>query len=61
MPRVDQAPAAQPGQPVTVTGKVVDASGMPVIGAAVIVKGTTIGTSTGVDGDFSLQVPPPLG
>ena len=41
------------------TGKVVDASGMPVIGAAVIVKGTTIGTSTGVDGDFSLQVPPP--
>ena len=54
-----KAPAAQPGQPVTVTGNVVDASGMPVIGAAVIVKGTTIGTSTGVDGDFSLQVPPP--
>ena len=54
-----KAPAAQPGQPVTVTGKVVNASGMPVIGAAVIVKGTTIGTSTGVDGDFSLQVPPP--
>ena len=54
-----KAPAAQPGQPVTVTGKVVDASGMPVIGATVIVKGTTIGTSTGVDGDFSLQVPPP--
>ena len=54
-----KAPAAQHGQPVTVTGKVGDASGMPVIGAAVIVKGTTIGTSTGVDGDFSLQVPPP--
>lgn len=54
-----KAPAAQPGQPVTVTGEVVDASGMPVIGAAVIIKGTTIGTSTGVDGDFSLQVPPP--
>ncbi len=54
-----KAPAAQPGQPVTVTGKVVDASGMPVIGAAVIIKGTTIGTSTGVDGDFSLQGPPP--
>ena len=54
-----KAPAAQPGQPVTVTGKVVDACGMPVVGAAVIIKGTTIGTSTGVDGDFSLQVPPP--
>ena len=51
--------AAQSGQPVSVTGTVVDASGMPVIGAAVIIKGTTIGTSTGVDGDFTLQVPPP--
>ena len=54
-----KAPAAQPGQPVTVTGKVVDASGMPVIGAAVIVKGTTFVTITGVDGFFSLHFPPP--
>lgn len=54
-----KAAAAQPGQPVSVTGTVVDAAGMPVIGAAVIIKGTTIGTSTGVDGSFSLQVPPP--
>ena len=54
-----KAPAAQPGQPVTVTGKVVDASGMPVIGAAVIFKGARIRTGSRVDGGFWLQGPPP--
>ena len=44
---------------VTVTGKVVDKAGLPIVGAAVLVKGTTIGTSTGLDGEFSLQIPPP--
>ena len=42
-----------------VSGKVVDSKGMPVIGAAVLVKGTTIGTSTDVDGAYTLQVPAP--
>ena len=46
-------------QPISVTGNVLDTYGNPVVGAAVIVKGTTIGTSTGVDGAYSLQVPPP--
>ncbi len=50
---------ALPSQPVTVTGAVVDAAGQPVIGATVVVKGTTIGASTDVNGAFSLQVPPP--
>ena len=36
------------------TGVVVDATGETVIGASVIVKGTTNGTITGIDGDFSL-------
>ena len=45
--------------PVTVTGRVVDADGLPVIGAAVIVKDTTIGTSTDIDGNYTLQVPSP--
>lgn len=40
----------------TLKGKVVDASGQPVMGAAVVVDGTTNGTSTGIDGDFSLVV-----
>ena len=38
-----------------ITGKVVDASG-PVIGAAVIEAGTSNGTSTDVDGSFTLTV-----
>ena len=37
------------------TGVVVDATGETVIGASVIVKGTTNGTITGLDGDFSLS------
>ena len=41
----------------TVSGTVVDEAGQPVIGATVIVKGTTIGTTTGVDGEFQLPVP----
>ena len=39
-----------------VKGVVVDAVG-PVIGAAVVQQGTTNGTSTGIDGDFVLNVP----
>ena len=39
----------------TCTGIVKDATGETVIGASVIVKGTTNGTITGIDGDFSLQ------
>ena len=35
-------------------GIVKDATGEPVIGASVVVKGTTNGTITGLDGDFSL-------
>lgn len=39
-----------------VTGTIVDPSGMPVIGANVMVKGTTNGTITDMDGKFSLEV-----
>lgn len=41
----------------TITGTIVDPSGMPVIGANVMVKGTTNGTITDMDGKFSLEVP----
>ena len=40
----------------TVTGKVIDDLGEPVIGANVVVKGTTTGIITDVDGNFSLSV-----
>ena len=40
-----------------VTGQVLDENGEPVIGASVVVKGTTIGTVTDFDGNFTLDVP----
>ena len=39
----------------TCTGVVKDATGETIIGASVVVKGTTNGTITGLDGDFSLS------
>ena len=44
-------------QAATVKGSVVDATGEPVIGASVVVEGTTNGTITDFDGRFALQVP----
>ena len=38
-------------------GKIVDEAGQPVIGATVIVKGTTSGTTSGIDGSFAIAVP----
>ncbi|NQU52139.1 MAG: TonB-dependent receptor [Bacteroidetes bacterium] len=38
----------------TVTGKVVDEGGLPLPGVSVVIKGTTTGTVTGIDGDFSV-------
>lgn len=40
----------------TVTGKVLDENGDPVIGANVVEKGTTNGTVTNIDGNFTLNV-----
>lgn len=39
----------------TVTGVVTDKSGEPLVGASVIVKGTNTGTSTNVDGQYSIK------
>ena len=41
----------------TVTGQVVDETGETVIGASVVVEGTTNGTITDFDGKFTLNVP----
>jgi TonB-linked SusC/RagA family outer membrane protein len=41
----------------TISGKVSDEKGNGLANASVIVKGTNIGTSTGPDGSFSLEVP----
>ncbi len=45
-------------QTIKITGKVSDATnGDPVIGANIIVEGTTYGTTTDADGKFSIEVP----
>jgi len=40
-----------------VTGTVKDEKGETIIGASILVKGTTVGSITGVNGDFKLNVP----
>ena len=40
----------------TVTGTVTDQTGEPLIGASVMVPGTTVGTSTDIDGNFKINV-----
>ena len=41
----------------TIQGVVTDENGEPLIGAGVVVEGTTTGTITGIDGDYVLTVP----
>lgn len=41
----------------TIKGTVVDATGEPLIGVNVSVKGTTIGIITDIDGNYTLEVP----
>lgn len=41
----------------TITGTVVDKNGDPIIGANVVVKGTTQGTITDMDGHYSIAIP----
>ena len=41
----------------TITGKVTDEKGQPIVNVSVMVKGTSIGTSTKEDGTFSLELP----
>mgnify|MGYP003407522146 CR=1 FL=1 len=44
-------------QDITVTGKVTDKSGEPIVGVYVLVENTTIGTSTDIDGAYTLTAP----
>lgn len=44
-------------RPLSVSGVVKDSDGMEVIGATVLVEGTTAGTTTGIDGSFTLSIP----
>lgn len=46
----------QQQQAVRITGKVTDENGEPVIGASVVVKGTSTGTVTNLEGNYSITV-----
>lgn len=50
-------PAQQPERQ-QVTGLITDQNGLPLPGVSVVVKGTTLGTVTNADGQFSLALPP---
>ncbi len=42
---------------ITITGKVTDENGQPLPGVAVVLKGTTVGVATDIDGNYTLQMP----
>ena len=46
----------QQAERITLKGLVVDSKGEPLIGVSILEKGTNNGTTTGLDGDFVLQV-----
>ncbi len=48
---------AQTGATINVRGTVTDITGEPIIGANILVQGTSSGTITDYDGNFTLQVP----
>ena len=58
---VAAAPAAapEPAAPasVTMTGKIEDENGRPLVGATVLLKGSSKGTSTDANGNYTLEVP----
>lgn len=47
----------QPHKSTTITGVVLDAQGEPLPGATVLIKGTTVGVSTGENGKFHFKIP----
>lgn len=54
---VNNSVSAEGQQQLTVQGSVTDQEGNKIPGVSVIVKGTTIGTLTDANGNYSLNVP----
>lgn len=54
----EPSPAVAPQATANYTGSVEDTDGEPLIGATILVKGTTVGTATDVDGNFTIKAAP---
>ena len=54
----EEQPLLEQSEQKAISGKVTDVQGLPLPGVSVIVKGTTTGTVTNVDGTFTLSVSP---
>ena len=52
---LDKMALSSTDQEKNISGMVLDNNGIPIIGANVLIKGTTVGTITDVDGKFSLD------
>lgn len=50
--------AVAPAEAATIVGTIVDSDGEPLIGATVLVKGTSTGTATDIEGNFSIKAAP---
>ncbi|NDW13348.1 TonB-dependent receptor [Bacteroides sp. 214] len=57
MPTSERDAVESTQQDKTIRGKIVDELGEPLIGVSVYVKGTSIGSITNVDGEFSFSIP----
>lgn len=45
-------------QSIAVSGTVTDPAGEPLIGASILAKGTSVGTATDIDGNYTITVAP---
>ena len=55
--KIDKIQENRAAQLAEITGKVTSEAGEPLIGVTVVLKGTTMGSSTDVSGNYSLNVP----
>ncbi|MGQ1945951.1 TonB-dependent receptor [Geofilum sp. OHC36d9] len=55
IPKVLAADNNQQTQPITIRGNVTDSQGSAIPGASIVIKGSSIGTITNIDGNYELQ------
>ena len=53
VPNIVLSKRVSAARPSAISGVVKDSGGLGIIGATVLIKGTTVGTTTGIDGDFT--------